>query len=174
MCAGVRPEFRSTNAGDTFASRRNGGACRARRLARARKHREQQESPLSSVELGAIIWTREIVVRSVGNFFFCDSLNRSFSQLISPLPEFKNVFQIYPPVGPCPMEGEFFIIKESDKKLASTPRRFAARCVVISCICGTIDTTLPSCMIFKTLNRRRKRNPEFRAGGHPALLRFTF
>jgi hypothetical protein len=59
VCAGVRPESRSTNAGDTFASRRNGGACRARRLARVRKHREQQESPLSSVELGALIWARE-------------------------------------------------------------------------------------------------------------------
>ncbi len=59
MYAGVRLESRSINAGDTFASRRNGGACRARRRARARKHREQQESPRSSVELGALIWARE-------------------------------------------------------------------------------------------------------------------
>jgi hypothetical protein len=54
----------------------------------------------------------------VGNLFFGDSLNGSFSLLISPLPEFKNVFQIYPPVGPRSMEREFFIIEESDKKLA--------------------------------------------------------
>jgi hypothetical protein len=60
----------------------------------------------------------KIVVRSSGNFFFGDSLDGFFSLLITPLPEFENVFQIYPPVGPYPMEGEFLIIEESDKKLA--------------------------------------------------------
>jgi hypothetical protein len=45
----------------------------------------------------------------VGNFLFGDSLDGSFSLLISPLPEFKKVFQIFPPVGPRPMEREFFI-----------------------------------------------------------------
>ena len=60
----------------------------------------------------------KIVVRSSGNFFFGDSLDGFFSLLITPLPEFKNVFQIYPPVGPRPMEREFFIIEESNKKLA--------------------------------------------------------
>ena len=63
-------------------------------------------------ERGAI-WQAEEIMR-----FFGDSLNESFSLLISPLPEFKNAFQIYPPVGPRPMEREFFIIEESDKRLA--------------------------------------------------------
>lgn len=74
----------------------------------------------------------KIVVRSLGNFFFGDSLNGSFSLLISPLPEFKNVFQIYPPVGPCPVEGEFFIIKESDKKLARNSQE------IRSALCGEL------------------------------------
>ena len=42
----------------------------------------------------------------------------SFSLWITPLPEFKNVFQIYPPVGPSSMERDFAFIEEPNEKLA--------------------------------------------------------
>jgi len=39
-----------------------------------------------------------------GNFFFGDSRNGFFSMLITPLSEFKNVLQIYSPLGPSPVK----------------------------------------------------------------------
>ena len=83
-----------------------------------RQHRDDGKVRCHQSNWAPLFGQGKIVVRSVGNFFFGYSLNGSFSLLISPLPEFKNVFQIYPPVGPRPMEREFFIIEESDKKLA--------------------------------------------------------
>jgi len=46
------------------------------------------------------------------------SPNGFFYLRITPLPEFKNVFQIYPPVGPSSMERDFAFIEEPNEKLA--------------------------------------------------------